>query len=675
MELLYLWINRSDFDCIVQQEFNFSPLYKFKVDNIKNPQNISYESIETINLLKSSNNEGKINNITAVVGTNGSGKTTLLSFIARNNCHYKSKKRDGYERSDMNRYEHNKSIYVFIDNNIFIIYHNLEIELTCNFIILPENLYWNRCREDSIEQLCNVRKQLLVYLSNSSFVPEVVSGYSRGDKTYNVNLHQRSMYIAANRFYMSLFGKDNSIDNIKEDDDGFASVIKVQKNDKTFQELLDVQYYYFLIKHKIKDFTGNFKKEINVNFENIFNLIETKYHEDFEIIEETNKGYYKFSGQKPDKEPSDISRKYFKKIALFKEKYDFYSMEKARRENNTIILYFNLLFEAFFYEENFVLPDINFNTGIFEQIKSSSFTEKKYEEYLLDIKKLDDILSGYHMNENLIDNSDDLACSYDRVVCKENTDFYEYISGIFKERKSFVLRYIRIQKLEMSSGERAMQNMFSWLVLLPQLDEIMGMERATYESKLLLVDEIDLYSHPEWQRKIMNQLIFTINEIEKEKPIQIIVTSHSPQILSDFPRQNIIYMNKYDDKTYVDDNSKHKQSFGANIYTLLSDVFFLEKGAIGDFAKNKILDVYKELTSKKSLTKEEKKYYQKFIDMLGDNIIKNEMQKLFSEKTDLSQITIRKEVPKNMEDLKKLKKQLESSLDAVNNMLGEDRKG
>ena len=53
----------------------------------------------------------------------------------------------------------------------------------------------------------------------------------------------------------------------------------------------------------------------------------------------------------------------------------------------------------------------------------------------------------------------------------------------------------------MSSGERAMQNMFSWLTLIPKLDKIMSIERETTQNMLLLIDEIDLYSHPEWQRR------------------------------------------------------------------------------------------------------------------------------------------------------------------------------
>lgn len=666
MELLYLWINKSANDCILQQEFNFSPLYKFKVDNAEKPRNISYDKAKegTINLL--SNGKGKINNITAIVGSNGAGKTTLLSFIARNDCHYKFDNRDGYERQDIDSYEHDKSIYVFIENNCFIIYYNLEEEITCDFDISPENLYWNRSKEYTVEQLCSVRKHLIVYLSNSSFIPEALLTYSQFDKTYNVNLHQRSMYNIANRFYMALF----NLERIKEEDDGFAWIIIKQRNDRTFQELLDIQYYNYLIEHQIKDFIGNFKEEIYVYFEDIITLIRNKYLKEFVNIEATKNRYGK-SEQKSDIESNKLSEKYNKKIKSFKRNYDFSDIEQARRKNCTVVLYVNLLFEAFFYEDKFTLPEIDFKKDISQQMKNVYFSDK-YKEYLTDIEEIDKVLSVYNMNKNLIDNPDDMACSYDKVVGKDKTDFYKYIGTIFKKRNSFALRYIRIKNLEMSSGERAMQNMFSWLVLIPQLDAIMGIERATYESKLLLIDEIDLYSHPEWQRKSLKQLIKTINKIENETPVQIIVTSHSPLILSDFPRENIIYMNKYKGKTVVDDNKKHKQSFGANIYTLLNDAFFLENGAVGDFAKDKILSVYQQLENDDSLNKMKQNENQQIINMIGDDTIKREMQRLYYKKYNNTHQTIVKETPQNVDELQKLKKQLEDSLRAVNKMLKGD---
>ncbi|MGB7606616.1 MAG: AAA family ATPase, partial [Lutisporaceae bacterium] len=424
--------------------------------------------------------------------------------------------------------------------------------------------------------------------------------------------------------------------------------------------------------NKISDFAGIFKCEINIYFENIINLIERKYHDDFEIIKDSNEGYCKLSGQKLDKLLSKLSKKYFDKIASFKNHYKFKEIEDVRRKNCTVVLYVNLLFEVFFDEKYFELPTINFNIGLYEQLKKLPLSEK-YKAYLEDIKNIDDILYSCSMNVNTIDNPDDLACSYEKVICKENAGFYEHIRDIFKERKSFALRYIRVKNLEMSSGERAMQNMFSWLALMPELDEIMGMERTNYTSKLLLIDEIDLYAHPEWQRKIMRQLISTINKIEKEKPVQIVVSSHSPLILSDFPRQNIIYMNKRDGITVVGNNDNHKQSFGANIYTLLKEAFFLENGAVGEFAKEKIYEVYEELKSKEhsdNYVESKQDEHQLIINMIGDEFVRNEMQRSFDKKYGKVLQPIIKETPQNIDELQKLKKQLENSLDAVNKMIG-----
>ena len=52
-----------------------------------------------------------------------------------------------------------------------------------------------------------------------------------------------------------------------------AEVILSKRNGATFQELLDVMYYSFLLKNKINTFAGIFKDQIYVHFESIFNLL------------------------------------------------------------------------------------------------------------------------------------------------------------------------------------------------------------------------------------------------------------------------------------------------------------------------------------------------------------------------------------------------------------------
>lgn len=51
---------------------------------------------------------------------------------------------------------------------------------------------------------------------------------------------------------------------------------------------------------------------------------------------------------------------------------------------------------------------------------------------------------------------------------------------------------------------------------------------------------------------------------------------------------------------YGEKSDNQKQSFGANIYTLLKEAFFFKNGAIGEFAKKKIYKVYEDLKSEKN---------------------------------------------------------------------------
>ena len=80
-----------------------------------------------------------------------------------------------------------------------------------------------------------------------------------------------------------------------------------------------------------------------------------------------------------------------------------------------------------------------------------------------------------------------------------------------------------------------------------------------------------------------------------KKDIQILVTSHSPFIVSDLPNENVIFLTKEENKgNCVVKNSLNdmKKTFGANIHTLLSDSFFMES-LMGEFAKSKIDGVIK----------------------------------------------------------------------------------
>lgn len=106
----------------------------------------------------------------------------------------------------------------------------------------------------------------------------------------------------------------------------------------------------------------------------------------------------------------------------------------------------------------------------------------------------------------------------------------------------------------------------------------------------ILFDEVEQYFHPELQREFLNTLLNYISKMNKShfdniQGLNILLATHSPFILSDIPKQNILRLE--DGEPRIEKN----QTFGANFYQLLANDFFLENGFIGEFSKNKINEV------------------------------------------------------------------------------------
>ena len=69
-------------------------------------------------------------------------------------------------------------------------------------------------------------------------------------------------------------------------------------------------------------------------------------------------------------------------------------------------------------------------------------------------------------------------------------------------------------------------------VLNPQLldhilDETLG---------VVLIDEVDMHLHPEWQKRIMADLHYIFPKV------QFIVTTHSPSVLANVTREHILLL-------------------------------------------------------------------------------------------------------------------------------------
>ncbi len=151
------------------------------------------------------------------------------------------------------------------------------------------------------------------------------------------------------------------------------------------------------------------------------------------------------------------------------------------------------------------------------------------------------------------------------------------------------------------------------------------------DNLIFLFDEPELALHPNWQKQYLHEVITLCQKMKKE--YQFIFTTHSPFLLSDIPKQNIIFLDKDENGNclIVDGLKEKKQTFGANIHTLLSDSFFMEDGLMGEFAKSKIDKVIK-LLNQERLHEDELKYCEQIISIIGEPIIKSQLQRMLDSK-------------------------------------------
>lgn len=161
----------------------------------------------------------------------------------------------------------------------------------------------------------------------------------------------------------------------------------------------------------------------------------------------------------------------------------------------------------------------------------------------------------------------------------------------------------------LSSGEREYIKTFIAL--------IHHLKNASQEF-IFIFDEIELGLHPNWQKNLIKDFVNIVSKYIN-KNMNFIFTSHSPFILSDIPKENVIFLEKYkkdEDRNQKEGNCKNAtknielKTFGANIHTLLSDGFFMSDGLMGEFAKGKINEI-KEFYEKIKKSKNPKKTYLK----------------------------------------------------------------
>lgn len=185
----------------------------------------------------------------------------------------------------------------------------------------------------------------------------------------------------------------------------------------------------------------------------------------------------------------------------------------------------------------------------------------------------------------------------------------------------------------LSSGEKAMLDMYSRIY-----DTLIS--RHQHDSNyiwptLFVFDEAEIGFHPEWQRAYVKNITLFLEEIANKASdlhrlyhpdapdfrYQVILTSHSPIILSDIPSQCAIMLRRRHDENRTENvSASRKQTFGANIFELYKDSFFLNGGMVGEFATAYIQQLDKDI---ESATPENRESLKDKVMLVGDRVVRD----------------------------------------------------
>lgn len=256
-------------------------------------------------------------------------------------------------------------------------------------------------------------------------------------------------------------------------------------------------------------------------------------------------------------------------------------------------------------------------------------------------------LSDHMINESMID------IDHGKVfeISTKNKSLVEFIKFYsVNNEKNIVLnlpRFFNFYWRNLSSGEHSFLSLFSRFFSI----------RNDLKTKhlLIIVDEGELYFHPEWQKKWIHTVINIFEKIYSEKYIQLLVTTHSPFILSDLPSENIVLL--YSDKSKNSERlSDFNLTFGANIQELFADAFFLRDGLTGNFSKHIINNAINEIFEKSpGEVKASYDYYTKIFSMIGEPIVRRKCVELLNEKMALSKPDIETRITQLEREIEKLR--------------------
>lgn len=587
MELIYLWV--KDYKNIKKQGFNFSP--KFNC-------NYNHETKEVI-INKNENYQSIFPddiNITAIVGENGSGKSSILELMIM----IQDKNLDF-------------SINGFM---ILELLGKIRIIKTPNFKDLTEIIEINAH---------SINDKRFLESINIPFI------WMNALNTNNITKNKKLQVAIQINTPSYKFGSNEV----------FRKHLKINEQGIDLNEILDYKYYFDSFFLQIKP--------INIDYANYWkDRDENTDYELFSFIKEIDKkqSQYKFNNI------NDVllNNYYISYLRFYLSRWtEITSLVPQKNFSKNIISFIKNIKDEFNF--NNITENIdNLNKYILHHSKGKNKKLSKLIENTLQstifisfniLKSKIDIFNKNLTLKNFTNEILLIKALEDFCFNKELEEF-NFISIKLINSKN------QVTYDSLSNGEKQLLD--------TSLDLIYTLTyKTSYKHQIILFDEVDAYLHPIWSKELINSFLNIISKcsskINSKLHLHLVFTSHSPFILSDLQKENIIFLKDGKQEKPFKDN---EQTFGANIHTLLSHGFFMENGLMGEFAKDKIQSVINFLNNKESNIKS-KEEALKIIQIIGEPFLKYKLEEQFHEKFSSKQIKNEAKIKRLEEEIERLK--------------------
>jgi predicted ATPase len=642
MELLYLRIFDTNTNyplSFTNRDINFKPEHKFYYDD--KTGEITYSKNENYNESLYGNNT----RVTGLIGGNGVGKSTLLKFLQ-----YLITKLEGLESNNFYLFNNWEWQAIINKEGLQIAYGKTYDELDY------EHGYDGKGTDFILEP---ISFENCIIVSNNSLSSSLM--YSPHLDLEEPSNDTPDFIDVSSDFIIYHESREKEDNNISQIVDFRQNEIKRQIAFMQFADLEQNEHIQFY---------NDFKRDrISVSFKQFVK----KFNSDLRYIDFDDVTIYKEMDDKFLSYSSDLNYK-------LRRKKSGTDGELAR------LWFYKRLFEVIYYNAEYrgekeidtnnyrlkLTNDFKFKDHDVSEILRDFFTEQIVINatrlvYLLD--KIDFILNSELDYE---ENDKSFICSLDvakTLILLEN----ELLSLLPYDSK---LPLFTFDWQGMSTGEKAYLNLFSrihyGLNILDNHQKIKDSKQIYF-----LIDEPSTGFHPQWQKEYLDKLLSFL-EIRFEGKKHLIISSHSPFLVSDLQKEDVVALSTNNQSHAFTDNT-----FGANIHELLADSFFLNDGFIGDFAKNKIAITLNWLkikaneinkTKKNNKTEfnidteieilkfdskeEELNYHRQIIDLIGEPLVKNKLKTMFIEFVDKDTEYLKYELEKAKAKVLELEKRI-----------------